>query len=301
MLKVNTKVRVKSPQEIFKTLDENGCKDNLPFMPEMLQYCGREFIISGKVEKTCVDNPTMYMAEFINNDVYFLSDLRCSGEFHDGCQRACRIFWKEDWLEVINNNFNETSNALIASNDLSGKLKVKKNDEVYFCQSTELRNATKPLSVKEKIQKLFQDYRNRNYSIIRLIKVVVFPLLRKFQKKIKDTEPKGQLTTTPTEVLNLQPGELVEIKSFDEIKQTLDVSGRNKGLLFDSDMIQFCGKRFKVRSRLDKMILERNGKMIEVKNTVILEGVTCQCFFAFGGCPRKEFQFWREVWLKRVE
>jgi hypothetical protein len=301
MLKVNTKIRVKSPKEIFKTLDENGCKDNLPFMPEMLQYCGKEFIISCKVEKTCVDNPTMYMAEFINNDVYFLNDLRCSGEFHDGCQRACRIFWKEDWLEELNYNLKETSDELNTSDELTRKLKVKKTDEVYFCQSTELRNATKPLSMKEKIQKLFCDYKNRNYNLIHLIKLVVFPLLRKFQKKIKDTEPKGQLTTTPTEVLNLQPGELVEIKSFNEIKQTLDVSGRNKGLLFDSDMIQFCGKRFKVRNRLDKMILERNGKMIEVKNTVILDGVTCQCFFAFGGCPRKEFQFWREVWLKRVE
>lgn len=301
MLKVNTKIRVKSPKEIFKTLDENGCKDNLPFMPEMLQFCGGEFIISGKVEKTCVDNPTMYMAEFINNDVYFLNDLRCSGEFHDGCQRACRIFWKEDWLEELNYNLKETSDELNTSDELTRKLKVKKTDEVYFCQSTELRNATKPLSMKEKIQKLFCDYKNRNYNLIHLIKVVVFPLLRKFQKKIKDTEPKGHLTSTPTEVLNLQPGEIVEIKLFDEIKQTLDVSGRNKGLLFDSDMIQFCGKRFKVRNRLDKMILERNGKMIEVKNTVILDGVTCQCFFAFGGCPRREYQFWREVWLKRVE
>lgn len=301
MLQVNTKIRIKSPQEIFKTLDENGCKDNLPFMPEMLQYCGKEFIISGKVEKTCVDNPTMYMAEFINNDVYFLDDLRCSGEFHDGCRRACRIFWKEDWLELIKENFSETSNDFIASNELSRKLKVKKNDDIYFCQSTELRNATRPLSIKEKIQKLFCDYRNKNYGLIYLIKAVILPLLRKVQKKIKDTEPKGNLTTTPTEILNLQPGELVEIKSFDQIKQTLDVGGRNKGLLFDSDMIQFCGKRFKVRNRLDKMILERNGKMIEVRNTVILDGVTCQCFFAFGGCPRREYQFWREIWLKRVE
>lgn len=301
MLKVNTKIRIKSPQEIFKTFDELGCKDNLPFMPEMLQYCGKEFVISGKVEKTCVDNPNMYMAEFINNDVYLLDDLRCSGEFHDGCQRSCRIFWKEDWLELINENLNESSNDLTASDELIKKLKVKKSDEVYFCQSTELRNATRPLSMKEKIQKLFCDYRNKNYRLIHLIKVVIFPLLRKFQKKIKDTGPKGNLTTTPTELLNLQPGELVEIKSFDEIKQTLDVGGRNKGLLFDSDMIQFCGKRFRVKNRLDKMILERDGKMIEVRNTVILDGVTCQCFFAFGGCPRKEYQFWREVWLKRVE
>ncbi|MGQ9848380.1 MAG: hypothetical protein ACUVQP_12895, partial [Bacteroidales bacterium] len=172
MLKVNTKIRIKFPPEISKVLDENGCKDNLPFMPEMLQYCGKEFIISGKVEKTCVDNPTMYMAEFINNDVYFLDDLRCSGEFHDGCQRACKIFWKEDWLE-IKENFDETSNDLTASDELIKNLKVKKSDKVYFCQSTELRNATRPLSMKEKIKKLFCDYRNKNYSLIYIIKVLI--------------------------------------------------------------------------------------------------------------------------------
>ncbi len=82
--------------------------------------------------------------------------------------------------------------------------------------------------------------------------------------------------------------------------QTLDIKGKNKGLSFEPDMKIFCGKQFKVRNRLDKMILERNGIMIEVQNSVILDGVTCECFFAFGGCPRREFQYWREIWLKRV-
>ena len=33
-------VRVRSAAEIFRTLDAEGSFDNLPFMPEMVQYCG---------------------------------------------------------------------------------------------------------------------------------------------------------------------------------------------------------------------------------------------------------------------
>ncbi len=40
-LKPGELVRVRSAQEIFATLDERGTLDGLPFMPEMLKYCGR--------------------------------------------------------------------------------------------------------------------------------------------------------------------------------------------------------------------------------------------------------------------
>ncbi|GMU95631.1 hypothetical protein [Ignavibacterium sp.] len=302
MLKPNQLVKVRPLNQILHTLDTEGCLDGLPFMPEMIEYCEKIFRIASKVEKTCVDNPTMYMAEFRNNDVYFLEDLRCSGLFHDGCQRACRIFWKESWLEPVSGIKSEiTEDSSIHSDEMDKqKLRTRQTDEIYFCQSTWLRNATKPLSAKEKIFKLFTDVKIGTYNIIEALKLLLFPLLRKLVRKIRDQHPRGNLTKTPEEVLNLQPGEVVEVRSFDEIITTLDKRGKNKGLLFDPEMKIFCGKRFKVRNRLEKMILERNGKMIEVKNSVILEGVTCECYFAFGGCPRKEFQYWREIWLKRV-
>ena len=34
-------VEVRSAAEILATLDEDGCVDGMPFMPEMLQFCGR--------------------------------------------------------------------------------------------------------------------------------------------------------------------------------------------------------------------------------------------------------------------
>ena len=36
-------VQVRSPSEIFETLDESGALDGLPFMPEMLPFAARYF------------------------------------------------------------------------------------------------------------------------------------------------------------------------------------------------------------------------------------------------------------------
>ncbi len=49
------------------------------------------------------------------------------------------------------------------------------------------------------------------------------------------------------------------------------------------------------------MISETTGEMLNVKNTVILNDITCCFEYRFLGCTRERFQFWREIWLKRVQ
>jgi len=49
----------------------------------------------------------------------------------------------------------------------------------------------------------------------------------------KGTIPAGQ--ATPTESLGLQPGELVRVKSHEQILRTLDTLGRNRGMGWDAD------------------------------------------------------------------
>jgi hypothetical protein len=44
---------VKCHEDILATLDQDGMLDRLPFMPEMLQYCGREFTVFKRADKTC--------------------------------------------------------------------------------------------------------------------------------------------------------------------------------------------------------------------------------------------------------
>jgi hypothetical protein len=50
-------VVVRSREEILATLDADGTLDGLPFMPEMLSWCGREHQVERRAEKTCVDVP----------------------------------------------------------------------------------------------------------------------------------------------------------------------------------------------------------------------------------------------------
>lgn len=101
------------------------------------------------------------------------------------------------------------------------------------------------------------------------------------------------------EVLNLSPGELVEVKPINEILATLDTKRRNKGLLWMTGMRKHCGERYRVLKRVEKIILESNGELRKMKNTVLLEDVMCDGK-DFCGCDRSCFHFWREAWLRRV-
>jgi hypothetical protein len=103
------------------------------------------------------------------------------------------------------------------------------------------------------------------------------------------------------EKLNLKSNEWVEVRLEREIFDTLDAQGKFKGLRFTPEMSKFCGRRFRVYKRLDKILLEATGELRRIKTpTVILEGVFCDGS-AHGGCDRSCFCFWREEWLKHVK
>ncbi|MBV9354162.1 MAG: hypothetical protein JO023_01415 [Chloroflexi bacterium] len=105
--------------------------------------------------------------------------------------------------------------------------------------------------------------------------------------------------------LNLQPGDLVQVKSKEEIEATLTPDGRNRGLFFDREMLPFCGGMFRVKQRVTRFIDDRSGgKMIELKSDcVTLEGAVCsgELSAVRWFCPREIQSFWREVWLRRVD
>ena len=52
-LKAGDWVEVRSREEILATLDENGRLENLPFMMEMFEYCGRRLRVYKRADKTC--------------------------------------------------------------------------------------------------------------------------------------------------------------------------------------------------------------------------------------------------------
>jgi hypothetical protein len=103
------------------------------------------------------------------------------------------------------------------------------------------------------------------------------------------------------EILNLEPGELVEVRSEKEILATLDRNDKLRGMRYFRELSKHCGKKYKVYKKLKNIVLEDTGEMRTIKSpTVLLEDVICDGSF-HAGCDRSCFCYWREEWLKRAD
>ncbi len=313
-------VRVRSASEIFAMLDERGRYDGLPFMPEMLKYCGLTLPVTARADTTCAGTGAVRRME---NAVH-LQKIRCDGSFHDGCQAACLTFWKEAWLERVEKGapsqarpLNETEDAYVAETLIPATKDDPSDDGVerYRCQATDVPKATVELRFRE-LDQYKRDLRNWKLpKIVRGVAIEVFNLYQMWSKRhvpkwmriqrgaaypfVVGKLEKGK--TPPSAKLDLQPGDLVRIKPKAEIVATLDTTNHNRGLSFDGEMANYCGRTARVRTRVSKIIEERNGEMITIKSDcIILDGVVCTAdYHRF--CTRAIFPYWREIWLEKIE
>ena len=92
-------VEVRSKEEILGTLDNNGRLDELPFMPQMFEHCGRRFRVRSSAYKTCDTVSGHYVGRRLPDAVHL--DVRCDGQAYGGCQAGCLIFWKNAWLKPV--------------------------------------------------------------------------------------------------------------------------------------------------------------------------------------------------------
>jgi hypothetical protein len=332
-LRAGELVEVRSEQEILRTLDLNGMLESLPFMPEMLKFCGRRFIVYKRADKAC-DTIEWKHLRRMENAVH-LDDLRCNGAAHGGCQAGCLIYWKEAWLKRVDEprettasghsadaeagHWNSREDPACTTETLMKATRVETggpDDEVFSCQATELlRATTSPIPWWEPSQYV-RDVRSGNAGVRQVFRGLVVGFFNKFQQANARLFPRfclvrgckkypfveGKVTgEAPRRVLDLHPGELVEVKSKEEIFETLDARDRNHGLRFDSEMLKYCGRRGKVLRRVQQIIDERTGKMLHIKrDCIILDEVICSGDY-HRSCPRSIYPYWREIWLKRVE
>jgi hypothetical protein len=296
-------VEVKSSEQILQTLDERGTLDRLPFMPEMVDFCGRRFQVSKRVVKTCYYGARSGMRKFPAEDVVLLDGLRCSGAGHDGCQKACTIFWREAWLRKVDDLQTVEATGDPESNKrLLARLTTKTGPNSYFCQAGEILNSTVELTRSERFGKCFSDVSAGNCGVLEMTHRIATWLFWKTRKVFFGVYARGDKKSTPLESSNLKPGEWVEIKQLSEITATLDEKACNRGLFFTPAMGQLCGEKYSVKDRIEKIIVDGTGEMRQLRNTAFLEGSLCGCScVAFGGCPRGEFAYWRESWVRRVE
>jgi hypothetical protein len=322
-------VVVRSKEEIFATLDGNARLDSLPFQPEMLAYCGRRMRVAKVAHKTC-DNIKKTGGRRMLNAVH-LEGARCNGAAHGGCQADCVFFWKEAWLRreddaaaTVGGNSRCTEAMVLRAVRRPGD--ENSGDPAWVCQVTTVYEATTLLHWWD-VRQYIRDVTSGNHKAWHIIKLIIFSGYRMllslgfgyrlklwvyntFQKLRNGkpypldggTIPDGQ--PTPTENLNLQPGEWVEVRPVEEILATTTKSGFNRGMRYDMEMTKYCGERYRVEMRVERLINEVTGKMMTMKNPCIqLENVYCraECTSRRLGCPRASNTYWREIWLRRVD
>jgi hypothetical protein len=288
-------VEVRSEKEIFSTLDEEGALEGLPFIAEMRKYCGRRFRVLKHVTNIVVEG----VGAGRIRDTVILADVACDGEANEQCRRTCPLLWKEAWLKRADNN--NRQNAAIESVPSSAQNKLDLGEVKSVCQSVNLLKATS-LVRKWDFRRYIWQVTSGAYKPTESMHSILDSLSLLIQRLLVGKKPPrlgGRLKRTPSATLNLQPGELVEVKSKEEILATLDFMGRNRGLYFTPEMVKYTEKRFRVLKRIDKMVNEKTGQLRKISNTVLLQGSMCDGK-AHGGCQRLCYCLWREIWLRRA-
>jgi hypothetical protein len=325
-------VEVRSAAEILATLDDLGCFEKLPFMPEMLPYCGRQYRVFRSAHKIC-DSTYYKDGRYLENTV-FLEDLRCDGGGHDGCQAKCLILFKLAWLKPVSPARKwrlAAPTATPLSRDVAWlHTRTRHTNEegatIYRCQTTDYLGATsifKPFDLSI----FLADLRSGNVGLSELVRGLLLLIVWHAQTKLKfgwrfwtwlyaglhrrlygaesphiqGTIPKG--APTPDVRIGLEQGETVRVRTLSEIQSTLNVANRNRGMSFNAEMSPFCGSTYKVERKVTRIIDERTFKMLDMKNPcIMLEGVRCMARYhpEVLLCPKRVPLYFREAWLERV-
>ncbi len=341
-LSVGDWVEVRSKEEILSTLDSDGRLDRMPFMPEMFAFCGKRFQVYKRAHKTC-DTVFPVRGRRVDRSVHLETrcDGSAHGGCQASCLLFWKDAWlkpvsgsspKATCVDSDNScastSYSSSATAC-AESDVWAHTAVANAsgpDPVYVCQATRLPYATTDLNWWD-IRQYIEDYRSGNVGLWKILCGAVYFLyyatskagigvgrpMRWFYDKFyllwrgtpfprkTGTIPNDQ--PTPTLALDLQPGELVRIKSHEEILKTLNTRSRNRGLYFDAEEVPYCGGTYRVLKRVTKIIHERTGKLLEMKTPCfILDSVVCQSRYSECRlfCPRSIYSYWREIWLERV-
>lgn len=309
--RVGDMVWVRAPGDILQTLDGEGTLDGVPFMPEMLDWCGKSFRVLRRVEKVCAGDDDDLVRCFPEGDVVILDAPRCDGRAHDGCGYGCRMFWKEAWLQPVDDAAREPKVSADGIGKLQARLKTKFDDQRYFCQLTELYKTTRAFAGTRRFSGLLialREIRDGDVSILRIFRLYAhWFLTRELRALGADRWVRGHCKYTPDGSLGLRSGDKVRIKSRARIVETLNPQRRNRGMGFSYEMSICCGCVAEVDRRVDRVIYEKTGEMRELSHTVTLRNIggrrelekQCRCMYQVGDCPRAMEMFWREIWLER--
>jgi hypothetical protein len=96
-------------------------------------------------------------------------------------------------------------------------------------------------------------------------------------------------------------GDLVRIRSEEEINATLNIWGELKGCRFMDAQRQYFNTIQRVLKPVTRFVDERDYRVKRSEGIVLLEGIICEGTPEYGRCDRACYYFWREEWLERLD
>ena len=245
-----------------------------------------------------------------------LAVLEGGSGFAGRARRALRGWpgrgWPVRWLCRL-----RVTSAVLPLLEVNARKPFEDGEVRYSCQATEMLRAAPVCLPLRDIGQYLEDVTSGNASAPAVTRVLLWSASSTATRTSADGScpapalprrpplalpARAGVTSgrTPTEHLDLQPGELVRIKTREEILATLDANLLNRGMGFDAEMSRFCGRTARVKARVDRCVDEQTGRMLTMKNPcIILEDIVCEGAFS-ANCPREFVCWWREIWLERV-
>lgn len=298
-LLVGDLVRVKTLDEIRATLDAGGELAGLPFMPEMERFCGRPARVYRVIDKIYDYGRSRRMRRL--DGCVLLLGLRCDGAAHGGCEAACYLIWKAEWLRRI-----EAADAVAEPTTGSAAVLPAATDgRAYRCQYTQLADATRPVT-HARLQASLLPLLVGNVGAAAFGVAKLTRLFNAFQARrgglVYPWKPAPGEQTASTGAASLQRGDWVRVKPPAEIARTLDRQSKHRGLWFDADMLKHCGQVFQVRARVRQIVHVTRGAITAMRTPcIVLEGVHYSGEFQPGFGEQHDYLYWREAWLEPVE
>lgn len=122
-----------------------------------------------------------------------------------------------------------------------------------------------------------------------------------FKEKTGEKSSISERTANKSKSARFQAGDIVRVKSEENIRTTLDHWNMLKGCGFMEEMRPYCNTAQRVLKPVGKFLDERDYLMKKCKGIVILDGVFCEGTKDFGSCDRTCYFFWREEWLEKID
>jgi hypothetical protein len=281
-------------------------------MPEMLAFYGRHVRVSARLERAC-DTHTWSDTRRLE-DCVTLEDLRCDGSGHEGCGARCRLFWREAWLRKITDDAPPEPYDSISADpafaqleSLSRRGTIRASDgpeKVFRCQATELLRASARVRWWSPVS-LLRELSSGNVGLGRFMRVMAGAVVHAVRHRLlrREVTQSTERHGVPVAIARgLDVGQPVRVRSLEEIAETLDASGKTRGLHFDfPEQGPYCGKPARILSRVERFIDEPSGRMVELaSDAYILDGFACTGDHAPKRwfCPRAIYAWWRESWLE---